>query len=222
MTKLLLIRHGETMFNRARRLQGCKDVPLSDLGTRQADACANYIASLNRGTITALYSSPLARAYMTASAIGKAVGLDVVTDDRLKEIDVGALEGMTWDEVQLAYPDFMVEHRADPIGTRYPGGESVADVSARARDLADGFVCEHGDETIVIVGHAIVLKALICRVLNLDVANHLRLTVGNASLSIASVSRVDDDVKGKVLLLNDRHFLEALGLDAPRKEGHEE
>ncbi len=117
MTKLLLIRHGETMFNRARRLQGCKDVPpLSDLGTRQADACANYIASLNRGTITALYSSPLARAYMTASAIGKAVGLDVVTDDRLKEIDVGALEGMTWDEVQLAYPDFMVEHRADPLG----------------------------------------------------------------------------------------------------------
>jgi len=106
MTKLLLIRHGETMFNRARRLQGCKDVPLSDLGTRQADACANYIASLNRGRITAVYSSPLSRAYVTAGAIGKAVGFDVVTDDRLKEIDVGALEGMTWDEVQIGLRGF--------------------------------------------------------------------------------------------------------------------
>jgi len=103
----------------------------------------------------------------------------------------------------------MVEHRADPIGTRYPGGESVVDVSARARYLADGFVRHHGNETIVVVGHAIVLKALICHVLNLDVANHLRLTVGNASLSIASVSRVDGGVQGRVLLLNDRHFLEA-------------
>lgn len=218
MMKLLLVRHGETMFNRERRLQGCRDVPLSDLGIRQADACADYIASFSHGKITAVYSSPLSRAYVTAGTIGKAIGIDVVTDDRLKEIDVGALEGMTWDEVQSAYADFMAEHRADPIGTRYPGGESVVDVSARARYLANTFVRHHGNETIVVVGHAIVLKALICHVLNLDVANHLRLTVGNASLSIASVSRVDGGVHGKILRLNDRHFLEALRIDEPPKE----
>lgn len=218
MTKLLLVRHGETMFNRARRLQGCKDVPLSDLGARQADACADYIASFNHDRITAVYSSPLSRAYMTAVAIGKAIGMDVVTDDRLKEIDVGALAGMTWDEVELAYADFMAEHRADPLAIRYPGGESVVDVSARARDLANAFVRDHGNETIVVVGHAIVLKALICHVLDLDIANHLRLTVGNASLSIVSVSRVDGGVHGKILRLNDRHFLEALRIDAPPKE----
>jgi broad specificity phosphatase PhoE len=222
MTKLLLIRHGETMFNRERRLQGCKDVPLSDLGARQADACAGYISSFNQGRITAVYSSPLSRAYMTACAIGKAIGSNVVTDDRLKEIDVGALAGMTWDEVELAYPDFMAEHGSDPIGTRYPGGESVADVSARARDLANTFIRDHGNETIVVVGHAIVLKALMCHVLKLEVANHLRLTVGNASLSIASLSRVDGGVHGKILRLNDRHFLEALRIDSPPKKVLEE
>ena len=88
MTKLLLVRHGETMFNRERRLQGCRDVPLSDLGIRQADACADYIASFSHGRITAVYSSPLSRAYVTAGTIGKAIGIDVVIDDRLKEIDV--------------------------------------------------------------------------------------------------------------------------------------
>ncbi len=214
MTRLLMIRHGETVFNREGRLQGWLDVPLSDLGVAQAKACAEYLARSPFTPVTHVYSSPLGRAEHTARAVAEAVGADLATDERLREIDVGEIAGMTWDDVADQYPAMMEEYRRNPAATRYPGGESVFDVSDRARDLLQCVVAAHEGETVALVGHAIILKALICHVLHLEVLNHRRMTLGNASLSVAEVVERRGSFRGRVLRLNDRHYLEAVGLDA--------
>ena len=213
LTRLLMVRHGETVFNRERRLQGWLDVPLSDFGLAQARACASYLAISPLTPVDRVYSSPLCRARHTAGAISDAVAADLTTDERLREIDVGEIAGMAWDDVAHEYPRLMEEYRRNPAATRYPGGESVFDVSDRAGDFLQSIVTAHEGKTVAVVGHAIILKAVICHILRLDVPNHRRMTLGNASLSVAEVAVRGGDFHGRVLRLNDRHYLEALGLD---------
>ena len=214
MTRLLIVRHGETVFNRERRFQGWLDVPLSDLGSAQARACAGYLARSPFIPVARVYSSPLGRAEQTARAIAEALGVDLATDERLREIDVGKIIGMTWQDVADEYPQLMEEYRRNPAAIRYPGGESVLDVSNRAGDLLRWIAEAHQRETVAVVGHAIILKALICHILRLDVPNYRRMTLGNASLSVAEVDVSTGGLGGKVIRLNDRHYLECAGLDA--------
>ena len=216
MTRLLVVRHGETMFNREKRFQGWLDIPLSDFGSAQARACGAYLAQSPFIPVTRIYSSPLCRAQQTAKAIAGALGADLATEERLREIDVGKIAGMTWEDVAVEYPQLMEEHRRNPTGTRYPGGESVLDVWDRAGDLLRHVVEVHRGETVVVVGHAIILKALICHILRLDVPNHRRMTLGNASLSVAEAGVDRGGFSGRVIRLNDRHYLERAGLDAYR------
>lgn len=217
MTRLLVVRHGETTFNREKRFQGWLDVPLSDFGSAQAKACAGYLARSPFIPVARVYSSPLRRASQTAGAISEALGADVATDERLREIDVGDIVGMTWEEVEDEYPQLMEEYRRNPIATRYPGGESVLDVWDRAGDLLRHIALANQGETVVVVGHAIILKALICRILRLDVPYHRRMTLGNASLSVAEVGVHAGGFSGRVARLNDRHYLEYAGLDVYRE-----
>lgn len=214
MTRLLVVRHGETVFNREKRFQGWLDVPLSDFGSAQAEACADYLAGSPFLPVARVYSSPLCRAEKTAKAIAEALGADLATDGRLREIDVGEIVGMTWEEAAAEYPRLMEEYRRNPIATRYPGGESALDVWDRAGDLLRYVAEAHPGETIVVVGHAIILKALICHILRLDIANHRRMTLGNASLSVAEMGIQSGGFSGRVIRLNDRHYLEHAGLDA--------
>ncbi|HON43076.1 MAG TPA: histidine phosphatase family protein [Bacillota bacterium] len=213
MARLLVVRHGETMFNREKRFQGWLDIPLSDFGSAQATACASYLATSPLVPVSRVYSSPLCRARQTAKAIAEALGADLATDERLREIDVGKIAGMTWEDTEDEYPKFMEEYRRDPIATRYPGGESVLDVWDRAGHLLRYIAETHRAETVVVVGHAIILKALICHILHLDVPNHRRMTLGNASLSVAEVGMQGRGFVGRVIRLNDRHYLEYAGLD---------
>ena len=218
MTRLLVVRHGETVFNREKRFQGWLDVPLSDFGSAQAKACADYLARSPFNPVARVYSSPLRRAEQTARAISKALGADLAMDERLREIDVGKIVGMTREDVEDQYPQLMEEYRRNPTATRYPGGESMLDVSDRAGDLLRHVAEAHRGETVVVVGDEIILKALICLILRLDVRNHRRMTLGNASLSVAEVGVHSGDFSGIVIRLNDRHYLEYAGLDAFRGE----
>ena len=214
MTRLLVVRHGETMFNREKRFQGWLDIPLSDFGSAQAKACAGYLARSPFIPVTRIYSSPLCRAQQTAKAIAGALGADLATDERLREINVGKIAGMTWEDVAVEHPQLMEEYRRNPTATRYPGGESVLDVWDRAKDLLRHIIEAHRGETVVVVGHAIILKALICHILHLEAPNHRRMTLGNASLSVAEAGAERGGFSGRVTRLNDRHYLELAGLDA--------
>ena len=97
MTTLLLVRHGETDWNAERRWQGHADVPLNERGREQARALAEQLAG---DSIDAIYSSDLSRARDTADIVGTRLGVPVVVDADLREIDVGAVEGLTWEQSQ--------------------------------------------------------------------------------------------------------------------------
>lgn len=115
---LLLLRHGQSEWNAVRRWQGLADSPLNDLGRRQAADAGAALAS-DGHRFQAVWSSPLLRAAETGDIIAEALGVgDVRVDDRLREADAGEWEGMTPDEIDLAYPGFLADHRRPPTFER--------------------------------------------------------------------------------------------------------
>lgn len=133
---LWLVRHGETEWNAARRLQGQQDSPLTTRGQRQAQAIADLLArtlgpELRQGLPLRLVSSPLGRTRATAAPIAAALGLPVEHDARIAEIGLGAWEGMTWAEIEEAYPGALDGASPHERFFRSPGGERHADLMAR-------------------------------------------------------------------------------------------
>jgi broad specificity phosphatase PhoE len=149
---ILLVRHGETEWNAARRFQGQQDSPLTARGRAQARAMGGLVRDLIRmegGEGWRLVSSPLGRAWATANEVARAAGLTVELDERLAEVACGALEGLLREEVVAA-------HGESPSGGelifRGPGGESYDEVRARLESfLAD--LPPEPERRVVVVSH---------------------------------------------------------------------
>jgi len=118
--KLILVRHGETRWNRENRVVGHTGIALDSNGRRQVELLAR---KLENDSVSAIYSSPLRRARETAAAIARIHRLRVMKDDALKEIDAGELEGLTFDEVMESYGDFFKDWMKGNPSLRMPGGE---------------------------------------------------------------------------------------------------
>lgn len=149
VTRLLLVRHGETSANVAGRMQGRGDDPLTTLGQQQVRAIAERLKR-EAHPVTALYTSPLGRARLTADAIGAALGVTPQLRDGLQEINLGTLEGASSAElaaVIAAGPD-----------SRYPEGESLREFVERTVGTMAGLVAAHPGETIVAVTHGGVIS----------------------------------------------------------------
>jgi len=147
--EVLLVRHGETDDNAARRFQGRRDTQLNERGREQSRALAERLREEN---LQALYTSPLQRASATAQIVGDLLGLEAIVDARLMEADAGDWSGRLIADVTAAAPDDWQRWRcADPT-FRFPGGESVAEQAARVQaalaDIASGplpaLVVTHG------------------------------------------------------------------------------
>ena len=137
MSVLYLVRHGQSEWNRIGRIQGRSESPLTELGRQQAAALGRLLRSILPDPGLGIVASPLSRAFETAKIIagelGRAAG-DVRTDDRINDFDVGVLAGYPgWDAVASDYPELARLRLEDPIHFQPPGGESGADVLARAR-----------------------------------------------------------------------------------------
>lgn len=133
--EVLLVRHGETDDNAARRFQGRRDTLLNERGREQSRALAH---SLRDEGLQALYTSPLQRARATAQIVGDLLGLEIVPDGRLMEADGGDWSGRLIADVVAAEPEEWERWRAADPTFRFPGGESVAEQAARvAAALAD-------------------------------------------------------------------------------------
>ena len=148
--KLLLIRHGETDFNRQRRMQGTMPVPLNAHGRQQAAALAYF---LQGAAIDALYTSPILRARETAQIIGKALKLPLREDFRLREIEFGIFEGLTYDEASERYPDAAKAWGAGNFAYKVPDGESRGDVQMRMRAAWDDIIEQTDLQTVAVVTH---------------------------------------------------------------------
>lgn len=158
-TRIYLVRHGETDWNRARRLQGVLDVSLNPAGVIQARRLA---ARFNGTPVSSIVSSPLARAHATAAAFARTLACPLRTDARLREIDHGSWTGLTLPDIGRRFPDLVRHDQLLPDAFNVSGGEQPAAVYRRAsaalRDLVDG----NAGGSVVVVGHGVTHALLWC------------------------------------------------------------
>jgi alpha-ribazole phosphatase len=178
---LLLIRHGETDWNNERRLQGHTDTPLNQHGIEQAEKLAERLDS--EGKIEALYSSPLARASLTAEIVAQRVGLSPVFDDRLMEKHLGKLEGMSFDEIQQQHPDIAQRWLESKEHFLLPGEESAQELQARVHSFLNEITHRHNNSRVAIVSHGGTINMLISTLMELDVNRRWPFWFDNGSLS---------------------------------------
>lgn len=162
-TRVVLIRHGETDWNRDRRIQGQTDTPLSALGRRQALAIGQR---LKRERFTAIYASDLQRAWDTAQAIGQATLAErsdapqPVADRRLREMDFGEWEGKTSAEIAASHPEAHARSKHRDADFRIPGGESFRDLYERTVAAVTSLVDAHPGGTLCVVAHGGILDMM--------------------------------------------------------------
>lgn len=160
MTRVILIRHGETADTLARRYSGRRPVSLTDDGRAQARRAAEQLTS--GYAIDVLYTSPLVRALETARIIGECLGCQPHCDPRLQEMDYGRAEGLTSAEIEMLMPEVL--HSALQRGNmqfRWPGGEPRAVFRARVQEAFEEIVAAHPGETIAIVSHGPVISVIL-------------------------------------------------------------
>jgi probable phosphoglycerate mutase len=205
-TRLIFVRHGETDSNVEGRSQGRRDVPLNDLGRRQAEALGMRLAPLD---LSAIVSSRSTRAHDTALAIGRIAGLEVQLDDRLGEVHQGDLDGMIGDEMRERHPEFMRRWRDDdPADLRIPGGETLREAQARMIEAVSDAIHATRGGAVVFVSHNLALRAFYCHALGVPLAAYRRLRHDVAALSV-----VDSNDDGTLHVVN---LNEHCHLDEPR------
>jgi broad specificity phosphatase PhoE/ribonuclease HI len=181
-TRFLLLRHGQTELSVERRYSGRGNPALTELGRRQADAAAAYLAE--RGGIDAVISSPLQRAYDTAAAAAKTLGLDVAVYEDLIETDFGDWEGLTFGEAAQRDPELHGRWLSD-TSVAPPGGESFDTVGHRVRRARNRIIADHGASTVLVVSHVTPIKTMLRLALDAGEGILYRLHLDLASLSIA-------------------------------------
>jgi len=155
---VLLLRHGETVWNSAGRLQGCGDSPLTARGLAQAGALARAARALG---VSRVLASPLGRARATAERVAAAAGCTLAVRDCLAEMDFGTCAGFTLDELRASRPGILEARERDRWHHRWPGGESYADVLARVRAGLAGDAPLLTAGVTAVVAHQSVNRALL-------------------------------------------------------------
>jgi alpha-ribazole phosphatase len=158
MTRLVLVRHGQTDWNVEGRYQGQADPPLNEVGRAQVRALAERLAGR---AIEAIYGSDLQRARETAHIIAQTLRLPLRIDPRLREVKLGEWEGRLVQEIRAGYPEAWEARRRDPVHARPPGGETAAEVAARVRAAADDIARQHPVGPVLVVSHGLALATLV-------------------------------------------------------------
>jgi broad specificity phosphatase PhoE len=173
--QLVIIRHGETAWNRERRVMGDADIPLTDEGRRQCEAAAGVLRTLQ---IDRVVSSPLVRAMESAELIAGVLGIPVDTDPDVSEVRFGHWQGKTYDDVKDD-PDF-IHFFKDPASNPTPGGETITDVQRRglaAFDRADP------EQRTLFVSHGDIIRSTLCHYLVTPLSEFRRIRIDNCGMS---------------------------------------
>ncbi len=158
--KLYLIRHGETIWNANGRWQGMMDIDLNEIGIQQAEALGEL---LKPHPIKAIYASDLKRARITAEKIAQHKGLDVHTDPRLRELNLGILQGLTYEEIKAAHPEEFQSLTTSFLDAKMPQGESRREMQHRAHQAVMDILKHEHSEEIAIVSHGGTIRVLLMR-----------------------------------------------------------
>ena len=204
MTQLILVRHGQTEWNRVERFRGRFDVPLNETGLAQAAATGRRIAAEWRPI--AIYTSPLSRAVKTAEAVAQHFGLTVQGEPGLIDIDYGAWQGLTPDEARVRWPEIVEAWYHAPQNAHIPGGETVDQVRARGVATVRTLAARHPDQTIVLVGHTVINRAILLGILRLNTDRFWHIRQDMCAINVFETEG-DDFV---LVSLNETHHLHAI------------
>lgn len=180
MTKLYLIRHGETEWNASSKMQGTIDTTLNDKGLMQAELVANRLSEEN---IDVLYSSSLQRAMTTAQKISAAINKPVQELHNFKEINLGPWQGLTLDEIKNSYGEHYKLYVEKPSDFNMPGAETFIQVAERFCGAIQDIIVENRDKNIAVVSHGAAIKAAIISILGMDINYYSKFRIDNASIS---------------------------------------
>ena len=183
MTTILLVRHGQSEWNREGRWQGHADPPLSDAGRRQANELAEKLAHTR---LDAIYSSDLERARATAEVVAARHGVPVIADRALREIDVGEWSGLTTAEIEHRYPEGFRRHGEGDDG--WQDGEPHESMSARIVDAIRRIAAAHPQGQVLCVLHGGVMRALLAHAEGADLRAFRLQNRGPANGTVARIA----------------------------------
>ncbi|MDX6765260.1 MAG: histidine phosphatase family protein [Candidatus Methylacidiphilales bacterium] len=182
-TRLTLLRHGETVWNREGRMQGHGDSPLSPDGEHQVEALARRMAG-SSSSFTHLYSSDLGRAMSTAEAIARRTGLEVLPAPELRERAMGLFEGLTREEVRIRHPGAYAAWKTQDPTRPSPGGESIEASTARMLAFCQTLAERHRGGHVVAVSHGGVMAGFLRHILGIPEETARHFKIPNASVNV--------------------------------------
>jgi len=181
-TRIVLVRHGHVEGIAPPRFRGRADLPLTGLGLRQAAATRDYVAATARPL--ALYTSPLSRCVRTGEIIGTPFGLTAQSVASFIDINYGAWQGRSFDEVRATDAAMFDAWLHSPTMAEIPGGESLHDVAARVAVVLRMILSRHSDDQIILVGHDSVNRMLLLHALELPVSRYWHIRQDPCAISV--------------------------------------
>jgi len=211
MTRIYLVRHGTTEWNKEEIFRGRVDCKLNETGLEEARALEEYFRDV---VIDSIYSSPLSRARKTAQAVAVSKGLLVIPDAAFIDMDYGEWQGLPLKVVEEKYPDLSRLWRERPQDVTFPGGENLPRVRARAWEGNGRVVQENPGKTVLVVSHRVITKVLICAALGLDDSHFWQVKQDTTAVNCFEYT-------GKTFittLINDTCHMKAIHLNVSRRD----
>lgn len=194
MTRVLLMRHGQTVWNVQKRFQGSGDSPLTPEGRKQAILVSEALKHVD---IVAIYSSPRKRAVETALPLAEILTLPIKKHPGLGEIALGVWEGKTYEEIKHHYPEEFNQFFHDPETFQgVEGGETLVNAKIRAIEAIEHVASKHAGKTIMVVSHAMTIRLLLTHYLHLDMKHLWKL----ADITQTSISEIVFDRDARMVV----------------------
>jgi len=207
--RIYLVRHGRTQWNRDKVFRGMAEVPLDEIGRKQARAIAAGI----KDDLTAIMSSPIGRAMETATIAAREMGWpEPSAVDGLRDIDFGLLQGVPEEEAYRRFPVVMEDWKTRPQEVRFPQGESLEEVAGRAWSSMVAIAREHPEGTVMVVSHRVVTKVILLKAMGAGLESFWRIRQDTACINVLDFG----DEEFWVRRVNDTCHLK--GLEADRAD----
>ena len=165
MTEIIFVRHGETVWHAENRYAGISDIALTAKGLEQGKKLANWAETAQ---LSAIYSSELKRAKLTAEFSCQKTGLELNVEKRLNEVDFGKGEGLTRDEMKLNFPEELAKFIEAPADNPLPDGEKGVNAIERANPVIKEIIEKFPKGKVLIVAHSTLIRLLLCKFMNID------------------------------------------------------
>lgn len=180
LTKLYLMRHGETDWNKNSIFQGQTDIDLNKKGVEEAKKAAHFFDNLK---LDIIYSSDLVRAKNTAKFIGKEKEMKIIEHKKIREISFGSWEGLNYQEIEEKFPDNLAKWREDPLNNYPLGGEKIISFKSRIKDFFQKILVKHQGQKILVVTHGGVIKMYLTFVLAMNAKEFWKFQIDNCSIT---------------------------------------